>query len=160
MRVMNGAGELLDQRGRLLRRFGCGPQPIAQTWSRDEFQRQKGLALELADLQDLHDAGMMKTCGHLGLAAKTLAGGRIRKDDSAQQLQSDAAITRLMDSLVNYSHAAAAHLADDAIFAESLRGWVLRDRRSRELPGDFFYDGGEVGKPQFVFGNPRVVAGL
>ena len=98
-------GELLDQGGGLARPEPPLQQAPCQRAALDPLQRQKRLALVLADLEHLHDIGMLQPRHRLGLDLKTrafLGPGVAVKN----HLQGDQAMESLLSRLVNDTHAA------------------------------------------------------
>jgi hypothetical protein len=76
------------------------------------FQREEGEACVLADLEDLHDVGMLQTGDRLRLDAEAFQLGSAGVAARQDHLQGDDAIELEMPSLVNNAHAAAAQFGE------------------------------------------------
>ncbi len=106
----HGAGQHFHQPGGVARWQGGAGQAAVQRLALDEFQGQVRLAVVLADLVDLHDAGMPQPRQRLRLGAE--AGplpvpGRLA---GANHLQGHQPLQRCLASLVDDTHAAPADL--------------------------------------------------
>ena len=114
------------QRGRLPGRLRGVTQMVAQTWSRDELQGQKGLAVVLADFQNRHDVRVAEPRGGLGLAPETLDRVLIRLVGRGQHLDRHLAAQPHVLSPVDNAHATSAQLVGDAVVTQRLANQRLR----------------------------------
>ena len=115
VRHVDGAGQGLDERGRLGRRPGLAIQSVRQTAALDPLQGQEGPAFVAADLVDLHDVGVLHPRGQLRLQPEAqLLGGR---GELARQhhLQGRQPVQAPVPRLVHHPHAPATDLGQDVV---------------------------------------------
>jgi len=125
MSCVGRSGQGLDQLRRLAWRQRLSLQACRQAAALDPFHGEERPPFVLADLVDLHDVGMPHTSGQLRLQSEArhlLGGGEVAEE---HHLQRSRPVQTQVMRLVDDSHAAAAHVAEDAIsanLAERLRG--------------------------------------
>ncbi len=115
VRHVDGAGQRLDERGRLARGPGPAVQAVRQAAALGPLQGQEGPALVAADLVDLHDVGVPHPRRQLRLQPEArLLGGR-RELARQHHLQRRRPVEAPVPRLVHHPHAAAADLAQDVV---------------------------------------------
>jgi hypothetical protein len=124
------------QRSRRLFAGGQVVQHLVQAAAVDELHGVVGGALDLADVEDRHQVGVVQAGGGAGLAQEALQPGGLLRATHRQHLQGHPFVQGQVDRLVDDTHAAAADLADDAVAAEGLAGGDLRGEGGRAGPAD------------------------
>ena len=140
VRHVDGAGQRLDERGRLARGPGLAVQPVRQAAALDPLQGQERPAFVAADLVDLHDVGVLHPRRQLRLQPETqLLGGR-RELARQHHLQGRQPVEAPVPRLVHHPHAPAPDLGQDVVVPD-LPGGGENHRRgfrvsfSRGRPG-------------------------
>ncbi len=85
--VVEGPGQLLDEPRGLARRLGIARELLLEAAARGVFQHQVALPLELADLVDLHEVGVLEPGRGLGLVAEAGGDLGIGVDPGADHLE-------------------------------------------------------------------------
>ena len=131
---LHGAGQLLDQDGRLARRVRLAVQAPRQGTALDPLHRQERLAFVLAHLEHLDDAGVPHAGGEFRFDAEArsllLAGGVARKD----HLQRRGTVQGQVPGLVDDAHAAAADFGEDLVARDGHAHRGAGGRRGRDEP--------------------------
>ncbi len=119
---VDGTGEDLEKRGRLVRRPGLAVETVGQAAPLDPLQRQERPTLVASNLVDLHDVGMPYPGRQLRLQPKSEllgAGSEFAGQHHLQGCQStEAAVPRL----VHDPHASAADLGQDLVLPDLAGG--------------------------------------
>src|SRR5438874_13775264 len=105
VRVMHGPSEGLHQPGGWplwQRRTG---ELLRDTATRDVLQREKGSALVLADLVNLHDVGVLEPGDGLGPRAESNPRRRVALSAGRDHFERHQALERTLAGLVNNTHA-------------------------------------------------------
>ena len=126
---VHGPGQDLDELGGGKRRLGFAGELACQAAAIDIFQREKGPAVDFADLVNLHDIGMLQTGRRLGLeleAAQIVVAGM---GAAQHHLESHDAVEPSLPGLVDDAHAAPAQDAEDFVVADHLLDGFARRRR-------------------------------
>jgi len=136
--LLAGAGQL--RRGRRRRGVPRRSRPAAQPpqlvdhrvqpLARDELHRIVPQIAVLADLEDRHDVGVVQLRRRARLAAEPLHRRAVPRPLRRQDLERHPAAERDLLGLVDHSHTASPHLAEDPIVAHLL-GQPGRGRRHR-----------------------------
>jgi hypothetical protein len=105
----------LHEPGAFVRAGRRRAEPGGQTPAVHELQRQERPAFVFADLEDLHDVGVLKARDRLGLAAKEGQGAIAGVRSGQDHLERDHSVQGEMTGLVDDAHAAAAQLAQDFV---------------------------------------------
>src|SRR5262245_9598624 len=113
MRVVHGAGQRLDQPGRLLDRQRALLQPRGEGAALYEFHRKVRLAVVLAPRVNADNVGVLQPGEGDGLATEPRQRLRRLAVDGPDHLEGDDAIERLLPSAVDDAHAAVALLPQD-----------------------------------------------
>jgi hypothetical protein len=107
------------------------PQHFLEALALDELHGVIVNAVVSADVVDRDDVGVVQPRRRTGLAAEALQADEVRRRLGRQHLQGDVAAQRLLLRFVNDAHAAAAHLAQDAVVTEPF-GYPGSSRPSAE----------------------------
>ena len=113
--VVHRAGEVFDQPGAVAHRHQVDQRRelLGQAAPFDILQRQVGLPGLLADLVDLHDAGVLERRHRRGFFAEALAVHVAGVGPREDHLEGDDAVQCRLAGLVDDPHAAAAEFAQD-----------------------------------------------
>jgi hypothetical protein len=87
----------------------------------DELHGVVMSAFALADAEDRDNVGVVQPGRGLRLAAEALQVGALGHQVAGEDLEGDVPAKRFLQRLVDHAHAAASHLAEDAILAEAVR---------------------------------------
>ena len=118
-------------------------QDASETLTPDELHREVVHALVLADAEHGHDVGMVQSRRGPGFAPEALEVRWGRQPGCGQDLQRDVPAQGFLHSLIDDPHAAASHLAEDAVFAELSGRPVVGFQRSSERAWGQAPDGAE-----------------
>jgi hypothetical protein len=163
---VHGPGQGLDQPRRLVRRQGRAAQLLLQRPAGTELQREEGQALDLADLEDLHDVGVLQTRHRLGLGVEASALVLVGVVGAEHHLEGDDAVGLDLPGLVDDAHAAAAQLpqhlvAGDVDLVSRRRRPLLRAQGGRvghhRRRGDSAFAGQHLAQQRLVAGEARQV---
>ena len=122
VRLVDGAGQRLDQPGRVAGRPGGAVEAVGQAAPGDVLQREVRAAVVVAEGVDLDDVRVVQPGDGLGLGQE--ADGRLGPGVVAGQdhLQGDEAVEPDLAGLVDDAHAAAAQLAEDLVAGDAPGG--------------------------------------
>ena len=113
--VVQRPGQRLDQAGGLLRAPRAVGQGGRHAAAIDVFEREERVPLVLADLENLHDVGMLQPGDRLGLDTETGDLLERRGPGVADHLQGDQALQTGLPGLIHDPHAAPAQFAGDLV---------------------------------------------
>jgi hypothetical protein len=116
--AVSGVGPLsqcLQQSGRLFRRQGASREALLQGAAGDKFHDAERPALMLADLEYLHDIGMLQAGNRLGLRAEARQGLRVSGRPWGDHLERHQAAELALARLVDDAHAAPAQFLQDFV---------------------------------------------
>ncbi len=113
--VVGRPGQLLHQRGRLVRWQGRARQPPGQAAAAGELHHQVGPAGVLAYLVDLDDVGVLQARHGLGLDAEPLARLRQCARPGRDHLQGHHAAQAVLPGAIDHGHATPAQEVEDFV---------------------------------------------
>src|SRR5262249_25685422 len=116
--VVNSARDAGDELGRSRRVSGVISQNLVKTGALNQLHGEVVLALELAQLVEGHDQGMVEVSNGLGLVAEPLQFIRRRPQSGADHLQGHWAVEAELLGSVNHAHAAPAKNLLELVVAE------------------------------------------
>ena len=90
-------------------------EPLLQRLSVDVLHGDERFAVDLADLVDLADVGMVQGGGGFGFAQKALLGGGVGFEVFGEEFQGDVALEHRVAGEVHLTHAAGADLPSDLV---------------------------------------------
>ncbi len=135
--VLDGAGHLFEQMGGLAGRRAGG---VAEAAAGDELHGEERPAVDLANLVDLDDAGVLQPGCGLGLAAEALPFGGAGKDVAADHLEGDDTVEGQLAGPVDDAHAAGAQFVEQFVAGDG-----GRPLRRSGLPGEGVVEAADLG---------------
>jgi hypothetical protein len=111
------ANRQIEQR---IEREGPERDPLLQGDAAQQFHRDEGAAIVLADVVDRADVRVIERAGSLGFALEALERAVVAHDVVGQKLQRDGAAQPRVLGTVHHAHPAAAELIDHAVVRNRL----------------------------------------
>src|SRR5216683_3222544 len=115
VRVMHGPGKGLHQRGCFPLRQRRAGNFLGEAAARNVFKREKGSAVVLAHLIDLHDVWMLQAGHGLGLGAKSNPRCRVSVGAAEDHFERHETFERTLAGFVHNTHASSTQFRDDLV---------------------------------------------
>ncbi len=131
--VVDGPRECFEQAHRRLQRLGISVQALNQAAVLDVLQREVRASIRRADVENLHDIGVVQAGDRLGFLPKTLVIFWARVRAGENHLQGDQPVERLVPGLVDDAHPPSSQLAEDLVTGHD--GNLVRGRLVPIRPG-------------------------
>ncbi len=151
--MLDRSGQRLDELGRLTGRLRRAVQLLVEAAAAHELQRDVGLALVLADLEDLHDVGVLQPRHRRGLGPEARQLVRLGLTAGADHLEGDDAVELHLPGLVDDAHAAPPQLPQDLIVRDGRqRGGLCRPGRDEPWARGRLAAPGGRGRGRILYG--------